>query len=643
MNIRKDTLERWSPTDSADLYGVKDWGSGYFSVNEAGELCVAPFPGKNAPAVSLMDVINGIRERGMTFPVLLRVSNILESQIKLLHANFRKAIKQTNYQGDYKGVFPIKVNQQQQVIDEVTKFGREFHHGLEAGSKAELIAALGTLQDREACLVCNGYKDEEFIDLGLYAVKLGFQCILVVEMPSELPVIIERSRKLGIKPLIGVRMKLSTRAGGQWNESGGDRSVFGLNTAELIDLVDKLKAEDMLDSLRLLHYHIGSQIPNIRDIRAGVLEACRVYTGLVEEGAAMGYLDLGGGLAVDYDGSHTNYHCSRNYTLDEYCVDVIETVAESLTAKNIPHPTIITESGRATIAYYSVLLFNILDATRFEPSRIPDKPPEDANEFTKDLMALLRGTITQKNIQECFHDAIYYRDEIRILFKNGRVTLRERAIAESAFWHIMVTINKEVKRLKYVPDEFEGLDTALADVYYANFSVFQSLPDSWAIKQVFPIMPVHRLSERPTRNAILSDITCDCDGKIDKFVDLHDERKTLPLHELVDGDDYYLGACLVGAYQETLGDLHNLLGDTNVVAIRINEDDGHFEIVKELEGDSVSDVLSYVEYSPKDLVENFRHIAEQAVRDKLITAKDRKSIMTTYENGIRGYTYFERE
>ena len=437
-------------------------------------------------------------------------------------------------------------------------------------------------------------------------------------------------------------MKLSTKAGGQWNESGGDRSVFGLNTAELIDLVDKLKEENMLDSLRLLHYHIGSQIPNIRDIRAGVLEACRIYSGLVQEGAQMGFLDLGGGLAVDYDGSHTNYTCSRNYTLDEYCVDVIETVAETLTAKGVAHPTIITESGRATIAYYSVLLFNILDATRFEPSKMPDKIPSDVTEITKDLMAI-QENITQRNLQECFHDAIYYRDEIRILFKNGRITLRERALAENAFWHIMVSVNKEVKRLKYVPDEFEDLDTALADIYYANFSVFQSLPDSWAIDQVFPMMPIHRLGERPTRNAILSDITCDCDGKIDKFVDLHDERKTLPLHELLDGQEYYLGTCLVGAYQETLGDLHNLLGDTNVVAIRIDEEDGRFEIVKELEGDSVADVLSYVEYSPKELSDNFKRMAENAVHDKRITAKERKEIMTTFENGLRGYTYFERE
>ncbi|MBO4489745.1 MAG: biosynthetic arginine decarboxylase [Lentisphaeria bacterium] len=641
MNIHKDTFERWSAADSADLYGVKDWGAGYFGVNDRGELCVSPFPGKSAASASLPDIIRGIKERGMNMPVLLRVSSILDSQIRLLHSSFRKAIAQTHYRGEYKGVFPIKVNQQQQVVEEITKFGKDFHHGLEAGSKAELIAALGTLDDREACIVCNGYKDEEFIDLALSACKLGFRCILVVEMPSELDTIIERARAMRIDPLIGVRMKLSTRAGGQWMESGGDRSVFGLNTADIMALVDRLRQENMLDCLRLLHYHIGSQIPNIRDIRAGVLEASRVYVGLVEEGAKMGYLDLGGGLAVDYDGSHTNYMHSRNYTLDEYCVDVIETVAETLTAKGVEHPVIITESGRATIAYYSVLLFNILDVTKFEPSRIPDRIPEDASEMTKDLVGIL-GNINSKNLQECFHDAIYYRDEIRILFKNGRIPLRERALAESAFWHIMVTVSKEVKKLKYVPDEFENLEAALADVYYANISVFQSLPDSWAIKQLFPIMPVHRLNERPTRNAILSDITCDCDGKIDHFTDLHDVRRTILLHELRPDEEYYLGAFLVGAYQETLGDLHNLLGDTNVVSVRISPDDGRFEIVKELEGDSVADVLSYVEYTPHDLIDRFRIVAERAVREKMITPSERRDIMALYEGGLRGYTYFER-
>lgn len=640
MNIRRETLERWSVRDSADLYGINNWGAGYFTLNNDGEVAVTPFREPGSPSVSLMEIVKGVKERGMDMPVLLRIGNILDSQIRLLHKSFAKAIEQTGYKGCYKGVYPIKVNQQQQVVEEITKFGYNHHHGLEAGSKPELLAAIANLRDPESCLICNGYKDDEFIDLALYATKIGIQCFLVVEMTSEVQAIIERSRQLGIRPNIGLRMKLTTRAGGQWSESGGDRSVFGLNTAELITAVDAFRDAGMLDCVKLLHYHIGSQIPNIRDIRNGIIEASRIYCGLVEEGATMGFLDLGGGLAVDYDGSHTNFNLSRNYSLDEYCVDVVETVSEILSAKKIAHPTIITESGRATVAYYSVLLFNILDATKFESAKIPPLK-EDANEHTKDLVAILNH-ISPKNIQECFHDAIYYRDEIRILFKNGRISFRERATAESAFWNIMAAVQREVKKLKYVPDEFEGLDASLADIYYANISVFQSLPDTWAIDQVFPIMPIHRLKEMPSRQGILSDITCDCDGKIDKFVDLHDERHTLPLHELKEDEEYYLAAFLIGAYQETLGDLHNLLGDTNVVSVNISRESGQFEIVKEIEGDSVSDVLSYVEYDPKTLISSFRDKAEKAIQEHRITPAERRTIMAAYEDGLRGYTYFER-
>ncbi len=640
MNVRKETLEHWTVHDSTDLYGIRNWGAGYFDISQAGEVVTTPYIKQGGPSVSLMDIIKGIKERGMGLPVLLRIGNILDSQVTLLHESFRKAIAQVSYKGVYKGVYPIKVNQQQQVLEEITRFGANYHHGLEAGSKAELIAAIGMLRDPEACLICNGYKDEEFIDLGLHARKLGLQCFFVIEMPGELPLIIERSRKLGVKPLLGIRIKLSTRAGGQWTESGGDRSVFGLNTAELMEIVDQLRAADMLDCLKLLHYHIGSQIPNIRDIRSGILEACRVYAGLVLEGAPMGFLDLGGGLAVDYDGSHTNYPASRNYTLDEYCVDILETVAETMNDAKVEHPVIITESGRATVAYYSVLIFNILDSIKYNPSGAPDSIPEGSHSLTRDLLALTKN-ISQKNLQECFHDAIYCRDEIRQLFTSGDIPLRERALSEKIFWHLISAINREVKKLKYVPDEFETLDAVLADIYYANFSVFQSLPDSWAIDQVFPVMPLHRLNEAPTRNGIISDITCDCDGKIDRFVDLHDVRSTLPLHELLQDQEYYLGAFLVGAYQETLGDLHNLLGDTNVVSVNVSQD-GRFEIVKEIEGDSVSNVLSYVEFDPKNLVARFRDAAERAVRDGKISPVERKEIMDAYESGLRGYTYFER-
>lgn len=640
MAIKIESLERWTVENSSDLYGIKNWGAGYFDISPDGNVVINPTGRKNGISLSLMEVISGSKDRGLGMPVLLRLENILDSQISLLHESFRKAIERTGYKNVYKGVYPIKVNQQEKVVEEITRFGAKYHHGLEAGSKAELIAAISMMKDPEACLICNGYKDEEFIDLGLYAIKMGIKCFFVVEMPSEIPLIIGRASKMNVKPNIGIRIKLSTKAGGQWTESGGDRSVFGLNMVQIVDAVDYLRKNNMLDCLKLLHYHIGSQIPNIRDIRSGVLEACRIYSGLVEEGAPMGYLDLGGGLAVDYDGSHTNFPSSSNYSLDEYCADIIETVMQALDSRDIAHPILITESGRATVAYYSVLIFNILDVSRFETLPLPEKMPEYTHELIYNLIEVMKS-LNSKNLQECYHDAIFYRDEIRQRFKLGEITLRERALGETVFWNIVNNISREMKKLKYIPDEFENLDAALSDIYYGNFSVFQSLPDSWAIKHLFPIMPVHRLNEQPTRNAILADITCDCDGKIDHFIDLHDVRHYLPLHETKPDEEYYLGVFLVGAYQETLGDLHNLLGDTNVISVRINEN-GKYEFVRELEGDSVSDVLSYVEYDVKAMVERVREMAEKAIQNNLITAQERREIMDTYEAGMRGYTYFER-
>ncbi|NLU52677.1 MAG: biosynthetic arginine decarboxylase [Clostridiaceae bacterium] len=638
--MNKDILGRWTKEKSEELYGIKNWGAGYFSISDKGEVLVNPYKDNASAAISIMDIISGITERGFDLPVLLRFENLLDSQISYLNNSFAEAMKKLNYKGVYRGVYPIKVNQQQQVVEEVTKFGQRYHHGLEVGSKAELIAALSAMKDKEACIICNGYKDEEFIDLGLYAVKMGFKLFFVIEIPGELDIIIERSQALKVQPNLGLRIKLSSKAGGHWTESGGDRSIFGLNMSEVISIVDTLKEKGMLDTLKLLHYHLGSQIPNIRDIRSAVLEATRVYAELVREGAPMGYLDLGGGLAVDYDGSNTNYTNSRNYTVEEYCSDIVEAVMAILDPSNIPHPTIITESGRTTVAYYSVLLFNVLDVTTFGEYDLPEKLREDTSEQIKNLFEVYKN-LSLKNIQECYNDALYYRDEIRDMFKHGRISLRERAFAEKIFWNTIHEIAREKTKLKNPPPELEDIENAIADIYYCNFSIFQSLPDTWSIDQLFPIMPVHRLLECPRRSAVLADITCDCDGLIDKFIDLHDVRNTLPLHEMRNGDDYYLGVFLVGAYQETLGDLHNLFGDTNVVSVRIHPD-GNFDFVKEIRGDSVADVLSYVEYEPKDMLVRFREIAEEAVRAGYITASERKEIMQAYDNGLRGYTYYER-
>ncbi len=636
---RKRDFTQWRVEDSADLYGIRSWGNGYFSVSDNGEVVVCPH-GPKGPQISLLEIIAGLHERGYDMPVLLRVENILASRIARIHESFRKAIKHLGYKGEYRGVFPIKVNQQQQVVEKIAQFGARYHHGLEVGSKAELIAAVSLTHDFEACIILNGYKDEEFIDLGLQAQRLGLNVFFVLEMPGELDILLERAKALNVRPRVGVRAKLAVKAGGHWTDSGGERSTFGLSPAQIVDVVDTLKANAMLDCFRLLHYHLGSQISNIRDIRTGVMEATRLYVGLAQEGAPMGYLDLGGGLAVDYDGSHTNYISSRNYNLDEYCADVVETIMSILDESNVPHPHIITESGRATVAYYSVLLFNILDVNVVEEARLPENLPADAPEAVRNLRETLEN-ISLRNLQESYNDGIYYRDELRRLFTTGAASLRQRTLGERFFWAIIMRIAQEKAKLKNVPRDLADIDVNLADIYYGNFSVFQSLPDSWAIDQLFPIMPVHRLGEFPSRQGIISDITCDSDGRIDHFIDPQGMRPMLDLHPLRDGEEYYLGVFLVGAYQETLGDLHNLMGDTNVVSIRVN-DDGSYEYVREIRGDSVADVLSYVEYEPRRILDNLRTSAEQAVRLGKISPSERFAVMQAFEDGLRGYTYFER-
>lgn len=634
-----DMLDRWTKEKAEDLYGPKSWGNKYFSISKKGEVLVTPYKNKDT-SVSLLDIISGIKDRGFDMPVLLRFENILDAQISYINDSFNAAIKKLNYKGSYQGVYPIKVNQQQQVINEVTKFGEKYHHGLEVGSKPELIAALSEMKDQKACLICNGYKDEEFIDLGLYSIKMGFKCFFVVEMPGELDLILERSKALNVTPNIGIRIKLSSKAGGHWTDSSGDRSIFGINMSKIIEIVDKLRDQEMLGALKLMHYHLGSQIPNIRDIREAVYEASRVYAELVKEGATMGYLDLGGGLAVDYDGSKTNYTNSSNYNVEEYCADIVEAVMTVMNKTNVAHPIIITESGRALVAYYSILVFNVLDVATYEKYEIPDKIDDNMADSIKNLHQANKS-ITLKNLQESYNDILYYRDNIRSAFNLGNISLRERAMSEKIFWNSIHQIVEKKDKLKYVPNELIELETAIADIYYCNFSLFQSIPDLWAIDQLFPIMPIHRLLELPSRNAVIADITCDCDGKIDKFIDLQDMKRTLPLHKLKDNEDYYLGAFLVGAYQETLGDLHNLFGDTNVISVKINED-STFDIVNEISGDSVEDVLSYVEFNTKEVRENFRKKAEKAVKKGLISPLERREIMSSYESGLKGYTYYEK-
>jgi arginine decarboxylase len=638
--IKPDTLTRWTVENSADLYGIRNWGGGYFDVSEKGEVVVRPGGPESAVAVSLMDIVSGLNDRGLTMPVLLRFEDILDARLRLINESFARAMQEAGYRGSYRGVYPIKVNQQQQVVEEIVTRGRRYHHGLEAGSKAELIAALAYMDDPDGLIVCNGYKDEEFVDLALHALKMGLKTVLVIEMPSELTLILDRARRLNVRPCLGVRYKPSARGGGHWGESAGDLSMFGLTASQIIDVLDALREKEMLDGLQMLHHHIGSQIPNIRSIQASVREAARVYVDLVREGAKMGYLNIGGGLAVDYDGSHTNFPSSSNYTIDEYAADIVEVVQKMTDSAQAEHPVIVSESGRAVVAHHSVLLFNVLGVTRFETPELPGRLPRDLHESIQNLLDVSRG-LNVKNLQESYHDAMNYRDEIRSLYEHGSIPLRTRALSEKIFWHIVTRIARELNGRKYVPDELRGIETALADLYHCNFSVFQSLPDSWAIEQLFPVMPVHRLGECPTRQGIITDITCDSDGKIERFVDLQDVRRTLRLHSPNRGEDYYLGVFLVGAYQETLGDLHNLFGDTNVATICFGPN-GEIEYAYECDGDTVADVLSYVEYHPAEMVERVRARAERAVRQNLITAQDRREIMTAFETGLRGYTYFEQ-
>ena len=629
----------WTTAQSAQLYGINAWGADYFNIGDNGEVQVnVNFDGKPV-TVSLMEIVRGMHERGLHMPAILRIRNLLDHRVEVLNKSFAKAIADGGYRNCYRGVYPIKVNQQCHVVEEIADYGRQYSHGFEAGSKAELIIAMAQLSDSDGIIICNGYKDAEFIELGLYARQMGTPCFFVIETLSELPIIIDRSRALGIEPLIGVRIKTTVAVDGYWSQDSGDRSIFGLSTASLMRLVDSLREADMLHCLRLLHCHLGSQIPNIRNVRSGVLEACRFYAGLVQEGAPMGHLDLGGGLAVDYEGARTNSTHSMNYSLDEYCANIIESICETLDPLEIEHPVIVSESGRATVAYSSMLLFNILNVSNTLPTATTDTVPDDCVETLRNLHDI-KTRLSPGNFQECYNDVLFYRDELRELFHHGQASLRERALAENIYLDVVHRIAAMLPGLKRVPPELQNLREQLSDIYYGNFSLFQSLPDIWAIDQLFPIMPIHRLAEKPERSAILADLTCDCDGKIDRFSTPEGERNILPLHQLRAGEEYYLGVFLVGAYQETLGDLHNLFGDTNVVNVAINPD-GSFEFAREFHGDSIADVLSYVEYEPKQLQENFRLVAEKAVRNGKISVAQRSRIVQAFRESLHGYTYFE--
>ena len=632
----REPTDRWTTVDSSELYDVASWGKGYFSVGQNGHLYVHPSKDP-ARAVDLKELVDTLVLRGISLPILIRFAEILRHRLSEIHAAFAGAIAEHGYKGGYCCVYPIKVNQQRQVVEEVFKFGRPFKFGLEAGSKPELLAVLA-VADNDTPIICNGFKDDEYIEMVMLATKIGRQITTVVEKYTELDMVARHAQRIGVRPRIGLRLKLASRGSGRWKSSGGFRSKFGVTVSEAVRALEQLKQLGMADCLELLHFHLGSQITNIRHIKQAVIEGVRIYAELARTGAGLKYLDVGGGLGVDYDGSQTDFESSVNYTLQEYANDVVYHVQSVCDEAGVAHPTIVSESGRAVVAYHSMLVFNVLGVSGFGEQ---DTAPEISDEMEQpliDLRETYRGLST-KNLLESFHDAQQALDQALNLFSLGYLPLEQRCLAENLYWAMCRRIKRLAADLEFFPEELEGLDAMLSDTYFCNFSIFQSMPDSWAIKQLFPIMPIHRLEERPARTAVLGDISCDSDGKVDQFIDRRDVKRTLPLHPF-NGSEYYLGSFLIGAYQEILGDLHNLLGDTNAVHVSLN---GNGEIILDnvIKGDTVREVLDYVQFRAESLLGQFRRDVEAALREGKIGYEESGRLLRFYEEGLNGYTYLE--
>jgi len=633
----REPADRWSIAEAGELYDVSRWGKGYFSVGNNGHLWVHPDK-EPARGLDLKELVDNLQLRGISLPLLIRFGEILQHRLGEMHQAFQTSITEQGYKGSYCCVYPIKVNQQRQVVEEVFKYGRPYRFGLEAGSKPELLAVLA-IADNDTPIICNGFKDDEYIEMAMLSKKIGRQIIPVVEKYTELELILKHSARVGVRPVIGLRIKLASRGSGRWKSSGGYRSKFGLTVTEGLRALEQLKALGMEDCLQLLHFHLGSQITNIRQIKAAVIEAARVYVELKRSGAGLNYMDVGGGLGIDYDGSQTDFESSVNYTLQEYANDVVHHIQNVCDEAEVAHPIIISESGRAVAAYHSVLVFNVLGVTGFGDTDALPEIPDDVEQPLIDLQETMKG-LSNKNLLESFHDAQQALDSALNLFSLGYLPLVQRSMAESIYWQICRNIQKLGKQLDYFPEELEGLDGLLSDTYFCNFSLFQSMPDSWAVKQLFPIMPIHRLEEEPFRLGILGDISCDSDGKVDQFIDRRDVKKTLPLHSF-SGEPYYLGAFLVGAYQEILGDLHNLFGDTNAVHVRLDEN-GSVVLEAVIRGDTVREVLDYVQFKTPALLEQFRTDVETAVREGRIGYEESGSLLRFYEEGLNGYTYLEQ-
>lgn len=632
-------MRKWRVEDSAELYNIGGWGRQYFSVNDKGNMIVCPKPGV-AP-VDIREVLNELQLKDITAPVLLRFPDILDNRVEKISNCFAKAATDYDYKGQNYVVYPIKVNQMRPVVEEIVSHGKKFNIGLEAGSKPELHAVLATNIDENALIICNGYKDEDYIELALLAHKMGRRIILVVEKLNELKLILSISRRLKITPKVGIRIKLANSGSGKWEESGGDQSKFGLDSSELLQAIEFFRKNEIMDWLKLIHFHIGSQITKIRRIKTALREAMQFYVQLAHLGFAVEYVDIGGGLGVDYDGTRSSAsESSMNYSLQEYANDAIYSIVDACEKNDLPQPNIITESGRSLAAHHSVLIIEVLEATSLPRWRDNDELNGDEHELVKELYEIW-DKINQQNLFESWHDAMQCREEALDLFSMGMLDLRNRALAEKLFWEIAREVAAVTSTMKHPPEELRKVAKMLPDKYYCNFSLFQSLTDSWAIDQVFPIVPISRLDEKPTRRCTIQDMTCDSDGKITTFISPQGVTASLPVHTLRPGEPYYLGVFLVGAYQEILGDMHNLFGDTNAVHISCYKD--HYEIDKVIDGETVAEVLDYVQYDAKRLVRNVETWVTKAMKEGKITPEEGREFLSNYRSGLYGYTYLEKD
>ncbi|MBC7754354.1 MAG: biosynthetic arginine decarboxylase [Moraxellaceae bacterium] len=628
----------WSPEKSASLYGINNWGNGYFRVNNAGNVSVSP-RGEHGAQVDLYELTQELQDRGIRVPIMVRFPDIIKERVQLLYSCFQKAFVEHNYKGEYCGVYPIKVNQQRHLVQELVKFGKDCNLGLECGSKPELLVVLSLMNTPNGVIICNGFKDTEYIETALLAQKLGRQVIIVVDRKDELKIITDVAAKLNMRPKIGFRAKLNTQGAGKWVDSAGAKSKFGLTAVEIVEGVEFLKAKGILDCLELLHYHIGSQVPSIQSIKSSLKEAARFYTELHAMGAHPKFIDVGGGLGVDYDGSGSS-DSSVNYSEQEYANDVVSTLQILCDEKNVPHPNIITESGRALVAHHSILIFNVMGVNNL----YRQKPPMEATKKDPSIMqemSYIFDKLTPENMNECFNDLMQSKSEVLNLFTYGVLSLQQRAWCESMHFAIATKMLELGRITPDYEDIVAQLRHELCDTYFCNFSVFQSVPDSWAVGQLFPIMPIHKLQEDPYHEATIADLTCDSDGKIEKFIDTEsgEVRKTLRVHPFKEGEAYYMGIFLTGAYQEILGDLHNLFGDTDAVHISIH--DSGYTVDHYVPGDTVTEVLSYVQYGRAEMVDSVRQYTEESIANGNITKLEAKSLIKHYEEGLSGYTYLE--